>query len=54
MKYGESIEPSLLDVLAITLVQAGLLIANGIEDPRSLAADPVDVADTDVSESSLR
>ena len=49
MKYGESVEPSLLNVPAVTLIRAGLLISHGIEDPRSLAAaDPDDVADTDV------
>lgn len=54
MKYGESVEPSLLDVPAVTLVRAGLLISHGIEDPRSLAAaDPDDVADTDVGSKSF-
>ncbi|RNJ22604.1 hypothetical protein [Halosegnis longus] len=54
MKYGKSVEPSLLDVPAVTLVRAGLLISHGIEDPRSLAAaDPDDVADTDVGSKSF-
>jgi len=54
MKYGESVEPSLLDVPAVTLIQAGLLISHGIEDPRSLAAaNPDDVADTDIGSKSF-
>lgn len=54
MKYGDSTGPSLLNVPAITLIRAGLLIANGIEDPRSLLeADTDDIVDADVGSRSF-
>jgi len=54
LKHGDRTGSSLLDVPGVTLTRAGLLIANGIEDPASLAmAGPSDVVKTDVGSESF-
>lgn len=54
MKYGDAPSLSLLDVPAVTLVRAGLLVSHGIQGPRALAtADPNRVTDAILGSRSL-
>ncbi|WP_200530878.1 putative phosphothreonine lyase domain-containg protein [Halorubrum sp. LN27] len=54
IKYNNTETISLLDVPSVTFPRAGLLVENGIEDVRSLAAaDPSSVANADIGSKSM-